>query len=145
MRQDVVGKIMSGADADRHWVGRRLPRSLGRAPWRVRSAGRGCAAPAAAPAAEPAATTWRPGSTRVNCTACDECTKLNSKIFAYNADKKAVIKNAEAGPYNDLVKAAERCTARVIHPGCRETGAKRWLRAGGSSALAWCISRPGRR
>ena len=51
------------------------------------------------------------------CTACDECTNLNPKIFAYNADKKAVIKNAEAGPYKDLVKAAERCTARVIHPG----------------------------
>ncbi len=28
------------------------------------------------------------------CTACDECTKLNPKIFAYNANKKAYIKDA---------------------------------------------------
>ena len=53
----------------------------------------------------------------INCTACDECIQINPKIFEYNADKKAVIKNAEGGPYKDIVKAAERCTARVIHPG----------------------------
>lgn len=51
------------------------------------------------------------------CTSCDECTKLNSKIFAYNHDKKAFIKDPDGGPYQDLVKAAEKCTARVIHPG----------------------------
>ena len=51
------------------------------------------------------------------CTACDECTLINSQIFAYNEDKKAYIKNAEAGPYRDLVKAAEKCTAEIIHPG----------------------------
>ncbi len=51
------------------------------------------------------------------CTSCDECTKLNSNIFAYNSDKKAFIKNPDGGPYQDLVKAAEKCTARVIHPG----------------------------
>ena len=51
------------------------------------------------------------------CTSCDECVKLNSKIFEYNAQKKAYIKDAQGGPYQDLVKAAERCTARVIHPG----------------------------
>jgi len=51
------------------------------------------------------------------CTSCDECTKLNSKIFAYNNNKKAFIQNPKGGPYQDLVKAAEKCTARVIHPG----------------------------
>ncbi len=51
------------------------------------------------------------------CTSCDECTKLNPKIFAYNNDKKAYILNPDGGPYQDLVKAAEKCTARVIHPG----------------------------
>ena len=51
------------------------------------------------------------------CTACDECIKLNPSMFEYNADKKAVIKDALAGPYSDLVKAAEKCTAEVIHPG----------------------------
>lgn len=52
-----------------------------------------------------------------DCTSCDECIRINSKIFAYNNDNKAYIKDPEAGPYEDLVKAAEKCTARVIHPG----------------------------
>jgi pyruvate-ferredoxin/flavodoxin oxidoreductase len=51
------------------------------------------------------------------CTACDECTNLNSSMFAYNDAKKAFIKDPLAGPYRDLVKAAEKCTAQVIHPG----------------------------
>ncbi len=51
------------------------------------------------------------------CTACDECVKLNPAIFEYNADKKAVIRDPEGGPYSDLVRAAEKCTAGVIHPG----------------------------
>jgi pyruvate-ferredoxin/flavodoxin oxidoreductase len=51
------------------------------------------------------------------CTACDECTNLNSAMFVYNDAKKAVIKDPLAGPYRDLVKAAEKCTAQVIHPG----------------------------
>jgi len=51
------------------------------------------------------------------CTACDECIKINPSIFAYNENKKAYIKNPDGGPFQDLVKAAERCTAQVIHPG----------------------------
>ncbi len=52
-----------------------------------------------------------------DCTACDECTNLNSSIFAYNESKQAYIKDPRGGPYRDLVKAAEKCTAQVIHPG----------------------------
>jgi pyruvate-ferredoxin/flavodoxin oxidoreductase len=51
------------------------------------------------------------------CTSCDECINLNGKMFAYNDEKKAYIKDPNAGPYSDLVKAAEKCTAQVIHPG----------------------------
>jgi len=51
------------------------------------------------------------------CTECDECILINSNIFEYNADKKAIIKNPDGGPYRDLVKAAEKCTAEIIHPG----------------------------
>jgi pyruvate-ferredoxin/flavodoxin oxidoreductase len=51
------------------------------------------------------------------CTACDECIKINPKIFAYNSEKKTVIVNPQGGPYRDLVKAAEKCTASCIHPG----------------------------
>ncbi len=51
------------------------------------------------------------------CTSCDECIRLNPNIFVYNDKKKAIIKNPQGGPYKDLVKAAERCTAQIIHPG----------------------------
>ena len=68
------------------------------------------------------------------CTACDECVNLNSAIFEYNDQKKAVIKDALAGPYSDLVKAAERCTARVIHPGlpgdCGPKDIAKWIARG---------------
>jgi pyruvate-ferredoxin/flavodoxin oxidoreductase len=68
------------------------------------------------------------------CTACDECTDLNDRMFAYNDAKKAYIKDPDAGPYRDLVKAAEKCTARVIHPGLpRERNDKdilKWIKRG---------------
>jgi pyruvate-ferredoxin/flavodoxin oxidoreductase len=51
------------------------------------------------------------------CTACDECININPKVFAYNEAKKVVILNPKAGSYLDVVKAAEKCTASVIHPG----------------------------
>jgi pyruvate-ferredoxin/flavodoxin oxidoreductase len=51
------------------------------------------------------------------CTSCDECVKINPRIFEYDARKHAFVKDPTAGPYKDLVRAAERCTARVIHPG----------------------------
>ena len=69
------------------------------------------------------------------CTACDECINLNNKIFAYNDAKKAVIKDPKAGPYRDLVKAAEKCTAQVIHPGlpmdANEKDLDKWVARGG--------------
>ncbi|WP_428264655.1 2-oxoacid:acceptor oxidoreductase family protein [Haliangium sp.] len=59
------------------------------------------------------------------CTACDECIKLNPNMFVYDDKKKAYIKDASAGTYEQLVKAAERCTAGVIHPGLpRDRGIK---------------------
>lgn len=68
------------------------------------------------------------------CTACDECIKINSKIFEYNADKKAYIKDPKGGSYQDLVKAAEKCTARVIHPGLpadrSEQDIEKWIKRG---------------
>ncbi|MCX6609670.1 MAG: ferredoxin, partial [Acidobacteria bacterium] len=51
------------------------------------------------------------------CTSCDECTRINKNIFAYNENKQAFIKNPKGGPYRDLVRAAEKCTASIIHPG----------------------------
>lgn len=51
------------------------------------------------------------------CTACDECTGINPKIFAYNDDKQAIVIDPQAGSYKDIVKAAEKCTAGCLHPG----------------------------
>jgi pyruvate-ferredoxin/flavodoxin oxidoreductase len=51
------------------------------------------------------------------CTACDECTTINPKVFAYNDQKKVTVIDPRGGPYKDIVKAAEKCTAGCIHPG----------------------------
>ncbi len=51
------------------------------------------------------------------CTTCNECTNLNNRLFGYNADKQAYIKDPKAGTFAQLVTAAERCPAGIIHPG----------------------------
>ena len=51
------------------------------------------------------------------CTSCNECVNINGKIFGYDGDHHAYVKDAKGGPYKDLVRAAEKCTAQVIHPG----------------------------
>lgn len=51
------------------------------------------------------------------CTACDECITINKNLFAYDASKKAVIRDPRAGPYKDIVRAAEKCSSGAIHPG----------------------------
>ncbi len=51
------------------------------------------------------------------CTACDECVNINSKIFQYDDHKKAFVKDPRGGPFKDIVRAAEKCTGRCIHPG----------------------------
>ncbi len=101
-------------------------------------------APAVAPAAAaaqaapaPAAATGEamaPWLDSAECTACDECIHINDAIFARGADGKAYIRNAAGGPYSDLVKAAEKCTARVIHPGLPADRSapdiEQWIRRG---------------
>jgi pyruvate-ferredoxin/flavodoxin oxidoreductase len=52
-----------------------------------------------------------------SCTSCDECINLNRKLFAYDDKKKAYIANPRAGTFREIVLAAERCPALVIHPG----------------------------
>lgn len=76
------------------------------------------AAPAAATnGSAPAGDFMAPWLDTDDCTSCDECIAINPNIFQYNDAKKAFIKDPNAGPYKDLVKAAEKCTAQVIHPG----------------------------
>ena len=51
------------------------------------------------------------------CTTCDDCMAINKMMFVYNEDKQAIIKDATAGTFADLVAAAEICPAKCIHPG----------------------------
>ncbi|MBI2218989.1 MAG: 2-oxoacid:acceptor oxidoreductase family protein [Candidatus Rokubacteria bacterium] len=51
------------------------------------------------------------------CTACNDCTNLNKRLFAYNKKKQAYIKDARAGTFKELVIAAEKCPVHIIHPG----------------------------
>ncbi len=52
----------------------------------------------------------------------NECTKINGQLFQYNAEKQAYIADASAGSFKQLVKAAELCPARCIHPGQPRAG-----------------------
>jgi pyruvate-ferredoxin/flavodoxin oxidoreductase len=114
VRQDVVGNIASGL--------MQLAGSNGGAEVAMALDSAGSATAVAAPGDAPATNGsggeyMAPWIETELCTACDECTNLNSKIFVYNENKKAIIKDPQGGPYPDIVKAAERCTAQVIHPG----------------------------
>jgi pyruvate-ferredoxin/flavodoxin oxidoreductase len=97
-------------------------------------------APAAAPVAAPAATTVADDEAIVleayidseRCTTCNECTNLNNKMFAYNADKQAHVKDTSAGTFQQLVIAAERCPVSIIHPGSpinpKEKDLAKWVK-----------------
>jgi ferredoxin len=56
------------------------------------------------------------------CTTCNDCIDMNPRMFRYNADKQAEIANPGAGTFKELVKAAEACPARCIHPGAPRGG-----------------------
>ena len=86
-----------------------------------------------APSAQPASNGYEPAwIDKTECTACDECANINSKIFAYDANKKAYVKDPKGGPYKDIVRAAEKCPAMCIHPGTpadpNEKGADKLLK-----------------
>ena len=121
VRQEVVGQIASG-----------LMQLVGGSAAALTPMATAAAGAAAAPVAE--GDYLAPWIDTPQCTSCDECTKLNGKIFVYDASKKAYIADPEGGPYKDIVKAAEKCSARVIHPGLpRDRSAKdidKWIKRG---------------
>jgi len=51
------------------------------------------------------------------CTTCDDCMTVSKLLFVYNEDKQAFIPDPSLGTYQEMVKAAELCPARCIHPG----------------------------
>jgi pyruvate-ferredoxin/flavodoxin oxidoreductase len=68
----------------------------------------------------------------LRCTTCNECTNLNNRMFAYNDDKQAYIKDPSAGTFQQLVLAAERCPVSLIHPGTplnpKEKDLEKWVK-----------------
>jgi pyruvate-ferredoxin/flavodoxin oxidoreductase len=66
------------------------------------------------------------------CTSCDECTNINKRMFSYNAEKQAYVKDAKAGTFQQLVMAAERCPVSIIHPGTplnpKEKDLEKWVK-----------------
>jgi ferredoxin len=66
------------------------------------------------------------------CTSCNECIDANSHIFQYNAEKQAFVADPKGGPFADIVKAAEKCPVRIIHPGAPqnpdEPGLEEWVK-----------------
>ena len=53
----------------------------------------------------------------LRCSSCNECTLAFPKLFVYDNQKQAYLKDARAGSYRQLVEAAESCQVSVIHPG----------------------------
>ncbi|MGE8357516.1 MAG: ferredoxin, partial [Microvirgula sp.] len=69
-------------------------------------------------ATAPAATAFEPAwIDPTDCTACDDCIRLNGKAFAYGPDGRASVADPAAATYAELVRAAEHCPAACIHPG----------------------------
>ncbi|MFW6205601.1 MAG: 2-oxoacid:acceptor oxidoreductase family protein, partial [Gemmatimonadota bacterium] len=66
------------------------------------------------------------------CTTCNECTNINNRMFKYNEDKQAYIADPKAGTFRELVMAAERCPAGIIHPGTplnkKEKDLDKWIK-----------------
>jgi len=56
------------------------------------------------------------------CTSCNDCINSNSRMFKYNQDRQAYLADPSAGTFLELVKAAEACPARCIHPGAPRPG-----------------------
>ena len=86
------------------------------------------AAPAASAPAKPAAAQAEaapeekvasddPWIETARCPSCNECQIINPLMFAYNDNKQAYIKDANAGTFRQLVEAAESCQVAIIHPG----------------------------
>jgi hypothetical protein len=98
-----------------------LPAAAAEAPPAAATAAAVAAAPEATPAAPaeaaPARPTDEPYIETPRCSSCDECTQINNKMFAYDANKQARIVDPDAGTYRQLVEAAESCQVAIIHPG----------------------------
>ncbi len=73
--------------------------------------------PVAPPTPQPQPTTTDPYIDSFLCTSCNDCRKVNPRLFLYDGNKQAYLGPLSHGTFADLVKAAEGCPAKCIHPG----------------------------
>ena len=118
--KDVAGLNNTAAAADETTIANRVRQELIRQLSSGLAGGAAATVPASAATASAAPAADGYEAVYVDtpeCTACDECININPKVFGYDASKKAVVLDPKAGSYLDIVKAAEKCTAGIIHPG----------------------------
>ncbi len=97
----------------------------GRAPPTLGLRGEPAAAPVAVAPAQPQAAVTQeeiisfdePWIDTPLCTSCNDCLKVNPLLFLYNEDKQAQLGDVTKATFAQLVKAAELCPAKCIHPG----------------------------
>jgi ferredoxin len=75
------------------------------------------AEPAAVPEEEAARSPDEAWIETIRCSSCNECTQINGRMFAYDDNQQAYIKDLAAGSYRELIEAAESCQLAIIHPG----------------------------
>jgi pyruvate-ferredoxin/flavodoxin oxidoreductase len=89
-------------------------------------------APAAVAETEEESLSLEPWIETARCTSCNECTNLNPRLFGYDANKQAFVKDVHAGTFAQLVQGAERCPAGIIHPGDpvnpKEKDLEKWIK-----------------
>jgi ferredoxin len=98
-------------------------------------------APPTAPPTAPAPAAAQPATTvdedmvadpwieSARCSTCNDCVNMNPLLFVYNENKQARIGNPKAGSFAQLVRAAEKCPSRCIHPGKPQDSAEPGLEA----------------
>lgn len=66
------------------------------------------------------------------CTSCKDCIVALPGVFKYNEDKQAYVHDPRGGSFAEIVKAAEKCPSRCIHPGTpldkKEPALDKWIK-----------------
>jgi len=66
------------------------------------------------------------------CTSCKDCIVALPGVFKYNEDKQAYVHDPRGGSFAEIVKAAEKCPSRCIHPGAplnkKEPALDKWIK-----------------
>lgn len=66
------------------------------------------------------------------CTSCKDCVDALPAVFKYDDNKQAFVHNPKGGTFAEIVKTAEKCPARCIHPGLpqnkSEASLEKWMK-----------------